>query len=232
MPAGRGWAGVTGINQSTGGWYINTTESIRDQIWRGWVTTSTTAGTTTAILSNNTYTTASNTTTALEVWRTWVVERTPGQLAREAALRRHRELEEAPRRAALAKAEAERMAAATKFRKEAKGRARNLLSNFLTAEQKQMLANLNYFEVTVHSLDGQDRRYRIEHGSHGNVKLLNAAGEVVERLCVPVNAPDLPEEDHMLAQKFLLESNEALIRKTANITNNRGELIHRGVAMA
>jgi hypothetical protein len=59
--------------------------------------------------------------------------------------------------------------------------------------------------------------YIINKGRSGNVVLKNGRGTDIERLCIhPSDA--VPDYDTMLAQKLMLEDNEANFRKVANIT--------------
>lgn len=135
--------------------------------------------------------------------------RTPEEIAEEAA-----------------KAELRRQAAAIEaakvkvFTDTAKARARKLLFSMLNADQQKELEEKNYFHLTVHDRSGSMRVYRIEHGYAGNVKLLGVDGQPVKRYCIHADYR-LPYEDQMLAQKLLLETNEAHFLKTANMTQLR-----------
>jgi hypothetical protein len=54
----------------------------------------------------------------------------------------------------------------------------------------------------------------------GNVKLLGNDGLPVKRYCIHADSR-LPYEDQMLAQKMLLEANEAEFLRVANMTQLR-----------
>lgn len=66
----------------------------------------------------------------------------------------------------------------------------------------------------VHSRD-RARRYRVEYGIAGNIKLLGDQGLVVASFCIH---PDMkcPTEDVMLAQKLMIECDEEQFLKIAN----------------
>ncbi len=65
--------------------------------------------------------------------------------------------------------------------------------------------------------------YRIDYGYQGNVKLVGPDGQPIRSYCIHsrVNDEDgrrLPNEDHMIAQKLLLEANESEFLRIANET--------------
>lgn len=92
--------------------------------------------------------------------------------------------------------------------------ATRLLMDQLDGEQRRSLEQTRYFDVL--SRDGL-RRYRIHHGRAGNVKLLGPDGQPAESFCIhPLIA--CPDEDTMLAQKFLIEADEKRFLETANRT--------------
>lgn len=103
---------------------------------------------------------------------------------------------------------------------EANSKAMQLLKCCLTPEQKACLEKNRYFIVTAKS----GRRYRIDEGSHGNVKVLDRDNKVIERLCIQPNG--VPIGDSMLAQKLMIEAAEDVFRQHANITLNDGRIIY------
>lgn len=111
----------------------------------------------------------------------------------------------------------------------ARTRAEGLLREHLTSRQREDLATKNYFEVcAVDFKRGERRYYRIKRGRAQNVFLLDGPqGREVQRLCChPLE--QVPDADTMLAQKLMLEMNEALFLKTANITDLRSGLVQSG----
>ena len=66
-------------------------------------------------------------------------------------------------------------------------------------------------------LYSKGRKYRIDRGQHGNVKLLNEREQVVESYCIQPQG-GLPDADAMLAQKLLLESDPESFRRISNVT--------------
>jgi hypothetical protein len=206
-------------------------QHFQDQVYRGWVTGTSTSATTIDLLwpdtgtsSTATWTATGTTAAANAVWTSsswlmpthtqvrWtpqVIERTPEQIAEVAA------------KAELARQERVRDEAKKKiFTDAAKVRARNLLMQMLNADQKKELEEKNHFHLTVHSRDGSMKVYRIEYGYAGNVKLLGNDGQPVKRYCIHADYR-LPYEDQMLAQKMLLEANEPEFLRIANMTQLR-----------
>lgn len=104
--------------------------------------------------------------------------------------------------------------------REAYGRAMDLLKGFLSNEQRDSLEKSKFFYVTAPS----GRRYRIDEGTHGNLKVVNKEGRVIERLCVQPNG--VPAGDAMLTQKFMIETAEDVLRRHANITLETGRIIY------
>jgi hypothetical protein len=91
----------------------------------------------------------------------------------------------------------------------AKKRARKLLVENLSEEQKKMYEEKGCFIVEVEGV-----QYRIDQGTHGNVKELDKNGKPVYSYCVQ---PDgVPAEDAMLAQKLALQTNIAYFKQRAN----------------
>ena len=96
---------------------------------------------------------------------------------------------------------------------EAEAAAERLLREHLDAEQVAQLERDRAFVVSVSS----GRRYKIKRGRQGNVVEIDARGRTLRKFCIH---PDLyiPDPDTMLAQKLLLETDEAAFRRIANIT--------------
>lgn len=95
------------------------------------------------------------------------------------------------------------------FKDTAKLRARKLLVEHLDAVQRASYEKDGHFVVEV-----QGVRYRIDQGTHGNVKELDAAGKPLASYCIqPAGVPD---EDAMLAQKLQLEADVAAFKRVAN----------------
>lgn len=92
--------------------------------------------------------------------------------------------------------------------------AEKLLLSALTDEQQEQYRRSKYFEVTSKT---SRRRYRISYGWAGNVFVFDEKGRNVEKLCIHPSV-QVPVPDHLLAQKFMLESDEEGFRRTANIT--------------
>lgn len=101
-------------------------------------------------------------------------------------------------------------------RERAKERALLLLREHLTDEQKAELADKRYFSLgVIDSKTGERRTYRIHQGRAGNVEQVDENGRRLKRFCIH---PDIscPDEDTMLAQKLLLQTNEAEFLRVAN----------------
>lgn len=171
-------------------------------------------------------TTRTNAITAnTHTWHGWVTQEdlvgTGGQLRGQRLreeyqrdLQRHREaqaVEEAQwaarRREDEARWQAERQAIEV-----AKQTAKELLMSLLSAEQRDMLLKRQYFLVKAKS----GRIYRIDEGTHGNLKVLDKDMKVIERLCIQPN--NVPAGDAMLMQKLMIETAEDVFRSHANIT--------------
>jgi hypothetical protein len=101
----------------------------------------------------------------------------------------------------------------------ARRRANDLLHRSLTSEQREDLAKKNCFYLDSIQPNGERRRYRIDRGTHGNVKLLDAQGRIIGRYCVQPTA--VPVEDAMLAQKLWIETDEPGFLRVANFTPQR-----------
>ena len=97
----------------------------------------------------------------------------------------------------------------------ARERALNLLVECLTPGQRAEFERTSAFKVRGKS--GQ--LYRITYATTANVEVLEQPGMVIRRLCAgPVGVP-IP--DVMLAQKLMLEANEAeFLRIAARLGDN------------
>jgi hypothetical protein len=92
-------------------------------------------------------------------------------------------------------------------------RARRLMREHLTVGELDQLEELGYFEVRSSS----GRTYRIYKGHSRNVVELDAHGREINRLCAYSRTGSaMPDEDHMVIQKLMLETDEAAYRKVAN----------------
>ena len=110
----------------------------------------------------------------------------------------------------------QRQAEAEKKRLEIEARAHELLLEFLDESQKKEYLAKNYFHLEI--LDGKTsevKRYRIEKGFAGNVRRVDASGKILKRYCIhPIER--VPDEDCMLTQKLLLETDEEQFLRVAN----------------
>lgn len=97
---------------------------------------------------------------------------------------------------------------------EANQRAEALLLSTLNEEQREEYQRLRRFHVETES-----RIYRIQYGRAGNVKVVHDkdADFHLEALCLHPTEM-VPNPDTMLAQKLLLEADEAEFREIANIS--------------
>jgi hypothetical protein len=101
----------------------------------------------------------------------------------------------------------------------ARAKAELLLVQHLSPKQREDLLAKDCFYIEIPHENGKVERYRIDRGSHGNVKQLDDAGRILRSFCV--QPPDCPDGDSMLAQKLYLESSEETRRtfwEIANIT--------------
>lgn len=106
--------------------------------------------------------------------------------------------------------------------RKANGRARALLHQHLTKEQRWELRATKAF--TVRGQDG--RTYSVTEGTAGNVFIIEN-GERTYRLCIVPNykVSSMPMHDVLLAQKVLLENNIRLFLHTAHVTNLRTNML-------
>lgn len=154
------------------------------------------------------------------------IEATPEQRARWEQERELQEAQEALRRAEYEAGRPIREAAqrqrAEEFRvaeekrvaeqAQADARAKKLLVECLSPEQRDTLEQHNYFDVKVPS--GQV--YRIHKGWSHNVKRVKPDGTVERGTFCAHPSDAVPHYDNMLAQKFTLETDEAAFLRVAN----------------
>lgn len=93
----------------------------------------------------------------------------------------------------------------------AKDKAILLLKSCLTPQQLEEYEKKKCFHLHVGG-----KVYRIEQGSHGNVKLVDKDGKVKRSFCVSPRG--VPDGDTMLAQKLMLETDEKRFYELANVT--------------
>lgn len=99
---------------------------------------------------------------------------------------------------------------------EIEARARELLLEFLDEEQKKTyLEKEHFFMEVIDGQTGEKKRYRIDKGFAGNVRLVDETGKIMKRYCIHPSER-VPDEDCMLAQKLLLETDEARFLRVAN----------------
>lgn len=94
----------------------------------------------------------------------------------------------------------------------AEKKAEILLRQMLTPEQKEDLTQKGCFYLHV-----GEKKFRIDRGHAGNVKLVDERNEVVESYCIHPEG-GIPDADAMLAQKLLLETDLETFERVANIT--------------
>jgi hypothetical protein len=99
---------------------------------------------------------------------------------------------------------------------EAEKRAEELLRSTLSVQQREDLEKNKYFFLETLDATGRKRRYRIDRGTHGNVKEVNEQGSVLREFCVQPEGVPVP--DSMLAQKLYLEHDLRGFLNQANVT--------------
>jgi len=182
--------------------------------WPLWVETSTATATYTSATNQiwqmwQRAMTATATTGIDHIYRAaeWPIERVPRRRQMSAEERR---LNEEYERATEAKYQEEKAR-----RIEAEARAELLLQRLLTDEQRASLRDNRHFY-----LHSAGKKYRIDRGQTGNVKLVDESNAVVESYCIhPIG---VPEADTMAAQKLMLEADPETFRRVANITYRNG----------
>jgi hypothetical protein len=140
-----------------------------------------------------------------------MINNRPAQMSAEQAQAEHeRQVEQA---CVEHERRTERLAQEAMRRETANQRARELLLSKLSPEQRDCFNKNKWFVVE----GGQTKKkYRIKsHGYIANIDVLGDNGKVMHRLCVHC-AHDIPLEDHLLAQKIMLELAENDIVKLAN----------------
>lgn len=183
---------------------ITVPSSTSNTVWTNWNTSYTTTSTSTGstviwTALNDTYVTTS-TTTNLYVAPPETEAQRSHRIEREAQYARDRVRIEAERATARDKAEI-------------------LLRSNLSPKQLEELNQRGHFFVESIAKNGERRRYRIDRGRSGNVKQVDAKGEVIKVLCAHPRV-DCPDADTMLAQKFWLETNEQGFLGIANVHAN------------
>ncbi len=184
-----------------------------------------------------------STTTTIEfmreqsgIWTSWArgpdIVVVSDYSARHAAEERRRERErdeyrnspegraERERREAASLASAERWrvkhAEEKRLRKLAEDKAETLLNSVLTPAQRDEYKRLQRFKVYTAS----GNVYRVERGRQGNLKRVEIDGQgrekVVESLCVHPVAR-VPDQDTMVAQLLMLQTDEGELRELSNI---------------
>ncbi len=163
--------------------------------------------------------------TSNSTWVTWIEESTPIRNCGPsddliAARRRMAELDPVARERRQAQREAhsealrqanERAATAALAQRQADARAEALLRQNLTLQQQLDFERTKSFVVNGFN----NVRYRIRKGRVANVDVVGKDGRVQDRLCFHPGLP-CPDFDVMLAQKLLLESDEAHALRVAN----------------
>ena len=213
----------------TQGTQTNATSAIANQIWAVW-TGSGTAISATGSGTCGIATGATITGNGSIVWENWV-EYADTAYARAAHVVRRaayptevraapprrtvspeeRAAYEARERALQAQVEAER-----EFRRIAEAKAEILLQRLLSPEQRETLKEKRCFYMYSNG-----KKYRIDRGQHGNVKLLDAKDQIVESYCIQPKG-GIPDADAMAAQKLLLEADPETFVRVANITRRDG----------
>ena len=168
-----------------------TTTDATSTTWVTW----TTAGTANADATWTTWATTDINTTPTYYRPAQPVELTPEQLEEQERLREERR---------------QREEEARREREAAVARAEELLLAHLDEAQRNQYAREHSFQVVK-----DDRTYLIERGRAQNVYLLDECGKRLVEYCAHV-VPDIPDEDNLLAQKFMLETDEAGFLRLAN----------------
>lgn len=186
---------------STSAWYGATNSVTSPQVWTLQGSNLSVVNYPNATTIWNTWATANTitglvTAQSLDAWTVW--NQAPAVLSAETKRRLKREQAEMDKAAKLRREKNE----------EAKRKARALLTAQLTPQQRDSLERLGYFDVDI-----AGKQYRIRQGTHGNVRLLEAGKETVS-FCAQPNG--VPAEDAMLAQKLMLETDEAAFLRVAN----------------
>ena len=109
----------------------------------------------------------------------------------------------------------ERTRQALRNRESATRRARELLLEHLTPEQRETFIRHSWF-VVEGGLSKTRYRIHTDRGPAGNIVELDAAGLQVAQLCGHIRTTRVPEHDEFLAQMIMLQADEAGYRRIAN----------------
>jgi hypothetical protein len=193
--------------------------------WRSWnnsfadltATTSTSSNVInidTSIVSHNTgqITLTSSSSTTINnnlVWQAWSREaphvwRQMSREQREAHEAQEQQWQERQRRQQQETAEAE-------------AKAERLLLSCLTPEQRETYQRRSCFYLYTR----EGRKYRIDKGWAGNVKLVDETDQVLSSFCIHPSIT-VPYADNMLGQKLMLEADEKTFMRVANETVRGG----------
>jgi len=170
----------------------------------------------TATTSNHIYTSYTASTTSNIITATWSAWNdnylvkahnilVPPRISEEERQRRA----EAEKQRQLLYAEEERK------RKLADAKAEKLLLQLLDEKQAQEYKEKGRFHMYV-----GNKKYRIDKGWAGNVKLVEEKGNVLSSYCIHPRQR-MPEADNLIAQKLMLEANEQEFLRVANETRYR-----------
>jgi hypothetical protein len=190
-----------------------------DGAWNNWVITSNSATSSSNTVvwnawANQAQMALRDAARSVNQWRDERRAPAPPETAEQRMAREARQVKERAEAEVRAKAYAEKAAKEELERQKAKKRARRLLTSNLTKEQVASLEKFGFFEVMV-----EGKTYRIRQGTHGNVRLLGSDGKESKSFCIQPNG--VPDEDAMLAQKLMLETDEASFLKIANARDLR-----------
>jgi len=157
------------------------------------------------------------------VWTEWAtqfpndrVRRAPDVFVRMSREERERweqrEIEVAAQRAEERARYEEQLAEERAKREAAENKAEQLLLRHLTPEQQAEYKKSKRFYLYTGG-----KKYRIDKGWQGNVKLVDESDQdkVLASYCIHPTRR-IPEQDNMLAQKLLLEGSEAEFKRIAN----------------
>ena len=104
---------------------------------------------------------------------------------------------------------------AARNREAARNRARDLLLDHLTPEQRETMKRHGWF-VVLGGKSKQPYRIHTDRGPAGNVIECDYAGAPVARLCGHIRTAFLPDYDEYLAQMIMLQADEDAYRALAN----------------
>lgn len=202
---------TTTVNGTSNGITTTLTSGTAASVWTNWNRTYVVTST----LTNDTSSCSACTTLIVDPWLAWnrtyaatpsitdgLVVRT-AETPEQAAARERRRIADRDRSIQI---EGERALA--------RDRAQRILQENLTDAQREELAQNGHFTLTVHA--GEERRlYRIKRGRSRNVQQVDDNGRVLKTLCAHPGIA-CPDEDTMLAQKLMLETQEREFLRIAN----------------